>query len=48
MDIIIDRSNPVKVIDQDGFVLLDYKPIEHLDNMTVDEIDEYLKDSVTY
>jgi hypothetical protein len=48
MDIIIDRSNPVRVIDQNGFVLLDYKPIAHLDGMTVDEIDNYLKDSVTY
>jgi hypothetical protein len=45
VEIIIDRSNPVRVIDQNGFVLLDYKPIELLDEMTVDE---YLKDSVTY
>lgn len=48
MEIIIDKNNPVKVVDQNGFILLDYKPITHMENMTIDEVDNYLKDSVTY
>lgn len=48
MEIIIDKNNPVKVVDQYGFVLLDYKPIVHLDDMSVGEVDNYLKGSVTY
>jgi hypothetical protein len=50
MEIIIDKNNPVLVRYQEGNILLDYKPttIKQLENMTLDELATYLKDSVTY
>lgn len=50
MEIIIDKNNPILVSDQEGNIFLDYKPttIKQLEDMTLDELGDYLKDSVTY
>ncbi|WP_180953437.1 hypothetical protein [Bacillus sp. T33-2] len=45
MKVIIDKNNPLTVVDQEGNVLFDWQPttVKDLENMTLDELDAYFK-----
>jgi hypothetical protein len=48
MKIIINRQNPLVVEDEEGHIMYTYQPIDdqELDNMTLDEQDAYIQDSI--
>lgn len=48
MKVIIDRNNPLTVVDNCGNVLFDYQPttVKDLEEMTLDELGQFLAGEV--